>query len=216
MIRYPSTPCIHDTNLAWFLGKLLIITEKLDGLNVLLHNGAAYTRDLSAEPHDAPYMSLVKKHHAWKTFGDGVFGYWGEDLYAQHSCQYLPMREDETFKVFMVANVKDEDAYVLPFNFGRHRALARELELVPILFSGRFSTVMELRAYLDSVMEESVSVIGGDLEGLIVRVSQGFYLRDLPRSVFKIVRPHHVQPDAEHWRANWRPRPIIWERINSG
>ena len=210
MIRYPSTPCIHDTNLAWFLGKLLIITEKLDGLNVLLHNGAAYTRDLSAEPHDAPYMSLVKKHHAWKTFGDGVFGYWGEDLYAQHSCQYLPMREDETFKVFMVVNMQNEGGYVLPYSLGRRMARARQFPLVPELFKGRSNDLAMLRAYLDGLMEDSVSAIGGDLEGLVVRVAHGFYLRDLSHNVFKVVRPHHVQPDAEHWRANWKPRGVIW------
>ena len=51
-----------------FIGIPIVITEKLDGSNVLLHQGEVYARSTSGGPAQAnPWLEMVRKHHTWKT-----------------------------------------------------------------------------------------------------------------------------------------------------
>lgn len=74
-----------------FVGADVVITEKLDGGNTLLHGGQVYGRSVSA-PADGPWFAMVKKHHAWKVREPDVFLY-GEDIYGVHSIAYGGERE---------------------------------------------------------------------------------------------------------------------------
>ena len=93
-----TTPCPEE-----FLGVELVITEKLDGSNILLHQGQVYARSTSGGPATAaPWLAMVRKHHAWKLAQPGCkhILLYGEDLYGVHAIEYGPMREDHTFRVF--------------------------------------------------------------------------------------------------------------------
>lgn len=74
--KYPSTPywpgsptvgrgdAVHP-NPDRFVGVAVVVTEKLDGCNTLLHAGQVYSRSVSS-PSEGKWMAMVKKHHAWK------------------------------------------------------------------------------------------------------------------------------------------------------
>lgn len=51
------------------------------------------------------------------------------------------------------------------------------------------------------------SAYGGEREGFVMRIADGFQVRDFTKAVCKYVRANHVQTD-EHWRENWKPCPI--------
>lgn len=109
--KYPSTPYwpwspaiargddVHR-NPARFLEDAVVVTEKLDGGNTLLHDGKVYARSVSA-PSDGKWMAMVKKHHAWKVREPDVYLY-GEDIYGVHSIAYEPVAEDKTFHAFAI------------------------------------------------------------------------------------------------------------------
>jgi len=185
-----------------FVGTPVIVTEKLDGGNTLLHTGSVYGRSVSA-PSDAGWMAMVKKHHAWKVTEPEVWLY-GEDIYGLHSIAYDPVPEDRTFYAFALrdgagafASFADLEAY----------AGGKGIPVVPVLFRGRFSSVAEIRAFLEHTLNEP-SALGGEREGVVLRLARGFPEREFPDYVCKSVRLGHVQTD-EHWTRNWQPCRIL-------
>ena len=181
-----------------FVGEEIVVTEKLDGGNTLLHAGAVYARSVAA-PSAGKWMAMVKKHHAWKVTEPGVFLY-GEDIYGVHSIEYGPVAEHATFYAFALrrgggafAAFAELEAYV-----GQ-----RDIPLVPVLFKGRFRSTAELRAFLQQAHSEP-SALGGEREGVVLRLARRFPAAEFQANVCKSVRPNHVQSDR-HWTRNWRP-----------
>ena len=93
----PSVPAGENTvsDPKLFLDLDLVITEKLDGQNTLLHRGAVYGRSVS-EPSRQKWTAMVKKRHAWKLAQSPAHLY-GEDIYGVHSIEYAPVPEERTF-----------------------------------------------------------------------------------------------------------------------
>ena len=206
MFKFPSIP-EYPKSLHNFVKRRIIITEKLDGLNVMLHNGEVFTRDNSATPCDAEYLSMVKKWHAWKTEGNTYDYFCGEDLFAEHACQYAPIPEESTFQLFMVISNMVSSCWPDV----EYESLVNDFPQVPVCWEGSVKTHEELAEKIDFLMG-SPSALGGDREGLVVRVFEEFHLNFIGECMFKVVRADHVQPDAEHWRKNWKMRPIIWDK----
>ena len=181
-----------------FVGEAVVVTEKLDGGNTLLHAGEAYGRSVSA-PSEGKWMAMVRKHHAWKVRGPDVYLY-GEDIYGVHSIAYAPVEERETFRAFALREgLRGFAAFAEVESY----AGARGIPVVPVLFRGRFGSVAEIRAFLERAHEEP-SVLGGEREGMVLRLARGFPAEEFSASVCKSVRAGHVQTD-EHWTRNWRP-----------
>ena len=175
------------TNPERFVGEEIVVTEKLDGGNTLLHAGAVYARSVAA-PSTGKWMAMVKKHHAWKVTEPGVYLY-GEDIYGVHSIEYRPVTEHATFYAFALrggdgafASFAELEAYVRQ----------RDIPLVPVLFKGRFRSVAELRAFLEQTHAEP-SALGGEREGVVVRLVRRFPAAEFQANVCKSVRPGHVQ-----------------------
>jgi len=104
---YHSDPTI-------FLGKEVVVTEKMDGGNTCLFRGDVYARSVAAPTTDS-WFAMVKKHHAWKT-KDPYFqdiAIYGEDLYGIHTLKYYPLAEDQTFYVFALRSTYDPDTDIL-------------------------------------------------------------------------------------------------------
>ena len=209
LAKYPSTPylpwsptigrgdAVHDAP-ERFVGEEVVATEKLDGGNTLLHRGAVYARSVVA-PSEGKWMAMVKKHHAWKVTEPDVYLY-GEDIYAVHSIAYDPVREDATFHAFAL---RDGDGAFAAFADLEEYAKARGIPVVPVLFRGRFQSVSELRAFFSDAQRQP-SALGGEREGIVLRLARGFSEAEFADSVCKSVRVGHVQTD-EHWTRNWRP-----------
>ena len=195
----PGNPRAGDelTDPALFTGRPIVVTEKLDGGNTLLHRGQVYARSVSA-PSTGKWMAMVKKHHAWKVTEPDVFLY-GEDIYGVHSIEYAPVPENETFHAFALREAGDV--------FSSFRAMVsyaqeREIPVVPILFEGTFAAVCDLRDFVSRAHAEP-SALGGAREGVVIRAACGFPAEEFRSNVCKSVRAGHVQSE-EHWSKNWK------------
>ena len=181
-----------------FVGEPVVVTEKLDGGNTLLHAGKVYARSAAA-PSEGKWMAMVKKHHAWKVQEPGVHLY-GEDIYGVHSIEYEPVAEHETFYGFAL---RDADGAFASFAEVEAYARERGIPIVPVLFKGHFRSVVQIRAFMERAHGEP-SMLGGEREGVVLRLARAFPAPEFPSNVCKSVRLGHVQSD-EHWTRNWRP-----------
>lgn len=206
----PFSPSIDDDrkklviNPAEFVNRQVVITEKIDGSNVALWNGVAYSRSTSS-PSEAAWHAMVKKHHAWKTNGMGTIFY-GEDIFGIHSIEYQPVPEDETFYVFALR----KDTKFCSWLETMSTCLTYRFKLVPELYSGKIKNVKELENMI-SEFHEQESVLGGCREGIVIRLAGEFGVDSFSHSIAKSVRPNHVQTD-HHWTRNWRPCKIKIEK----
>ena len=196
----PALPHGEDelADQAHFAGNPIVIMEKLDGSNTLLHKGEVYARSVSA-PATAKWLAMVRKHHAWKVTEADVFLY-GEEIYGVHSIEYEPVPEDETFYAFAL---RFGDGSFSSFRTMVKYAQERSIPVVPILFEGIFRTVDQVRDFV-SRAHQGPSALGGEREGVVLRLAAGFPTADFKHSVCKSVRVGHVQSD-EHWSKHWRP-----------
>ena len=211
--KYPRTPqapfspsaSADDTlaNSSDFIGRPIVVTEKLDGSNVLIHNGNAYPRSTSAQA-SAPWLAMVKKHTAWRSIATPNLDLFGEDIYGVHSIQYYPVPENRTFYLFAAHR---GDQWLSWPQVERH-ASNIDVTTVPVLFSGQCRDEAHLRTLIADLLAQP-SKLGPKREGVVVRIQSAFHDSQFDRSVCKAVRPNHVQPDAEHWSHNWTPCPIL-------
>ncbi len=207
--KYPATPYwpwspaigrgdhVH-ANAERFVGDAVVVTEKLDGSNTLLHAGKTYGRSVSA-PSGAKWMAMVKKHHAWKVTEPEVSLY-GEDIYGVHSITYDPVKEQETFYAFAL---RDGNGRFADFTRVESYAKSREIPIVPVLYKGCFGSVAEVRAFVEHAHREP-SLLGGLREGVVLRLARGFPSEEFSDNVCKSVRVGHVQTDR-HWTRQWMP-----------
>ena len=208
-VKYPRTPYwpyspsigreggVHPN--AWsFVDTSVVVTEKLDGSNTLLHAGKVYGRSIT-RPSEAKWMAMVKKHHAWKVTEPDVYLY-GEDIYGLHSIAYEPVQEERTFYAFAL---RDGSGAFAPFAELEVYAERNGISVVPVLFRGQFHSVEEIRAFLKRAHGEC-SELGGEREGVVLRLARGFPASKFQEAVCKSVRTGHVQSD-KHWSKNWQP-----------
>ena len=114
--------------------------------------------------------------------------------------EYEPVAEHETFYAFALRN---GDGAFAAFAEAEAYAKHREIPVVPVLFRGRFRSVAEISAFMKQAHVEP-SALGGEREGVVMRLARGFAATEFQDNVCKSVRPGHVQSD-EHWTRNWRP-----------
>ena len=180
-----------------FVGRPVVVSEKLDGANVLIHRGKVYGRSIAAEAANK-WMAMVKKHHAWKVTEPDIYLY-GEDIYGVHSIAYGAVRENETFRAFALRD-----------SAGDFRSMAtlerfageRDIPVVPVVYEGAFASLTEMRRFIRDEHAKP-SALGGEREGVVVRIAGGFSSAEFARNVCKSVRKGHVQTD-QHWTRNWR------------
>ena len=148
-------------------------------------------------------MAMVKKHHAWKVTAPDVWLY-GEDIYGVHSIEYAPVAEQATFHAFAL---RDGSGAFAPFAELERFAEQRDIPIVPVLFRGRFESVRDIRRFMAQAHDQP-SALGGEREGVVMRLARGFPAAEFQDAVCKSVRPGHVQTD-EHWTRKWKPCRII-------
>ena len=184
-----------------FVGASIVVTEKLDGSNTLIHRGRVYGRSVSM-PSDDKWMAMVKKHHAWKVTEPNVYLY-GEDIYGVHSILYEPVTEDRTFYAF---SLRDATGTFASFSEMEEYAERQDIPVVPVLFRGMFRSLEDIRSFIEGVHGES-STLGGEREGVVLRLASEYSESEFGDAVCKSVRTHHVQSE-QHWRRNWQPCKI--------
>ncbi len=194
-IKYPRSPhlpwseggtsddaYLFDTE--HFVGKEIVITEKMDGENTTMYRDGIHARSVDGRHH--PSRDWVKALHGsicreipvgWRLCG--------ENLYARHSIAYEEL--DSYFHLFSIWNENNES---LPWLEVREWAEILGLETVPQLYSGVWNEKIarEITAGLDTATQE----------GYVVRLAGRFHYNEFGKSLAKWVRKGHVQTD-KHW-----------------
>jgi len=169
-------------DLSGFVGREIIITEKMDGENTTLMRDCIYARSLDSVDH--PSRHWVKG--LWGNIKHEVpenMRVCGENLYAQHALRYenLP-------SYFMVFSIWEEGK-CLSWKETKEYCEMLGLITVPVLWEGVFDLNFVKQFKIDT----------GKQEGFVMRLAESFSLDNFQKSVVKWVREGHVADDEEHW-----------------
>lgn len=213
--HWPASETVHrdDTyhdDASVFVGRRVIVSEKIDGGNTGLFDGRVYARSVVSPSNDG-WMAMVKKYHAWKTEGITTMVLNGEDTYGIHSIEYDPVRPEDTFRLFSVRG-RNGDGNWSRFSWDDTVTVGQMLDIrvVPVLFDGIFDSEDAITEWFRSNLRQPSAIGGPDREGFVMRFAEGFPDSQWETNACKYVRPKHVQTD-QHWRKNWRPCQIVTE-----
>lgn len=168
-------------DLSNFVGKEIIITEKMDGENTTMMKDCFYARSLDSNNH--PSRNYVKG--IWGRIRHDIpddFRICGENLYAQHS---LPYKNLPSY--FMVFSIWDKEK-CLSWDETIEYCYLFGLVPVKVLYRGIFDEDFIRKFKIDVNVQE----------GFVVRLAEEFNLNNFQKSVVKWVRKGHVQTE-EHW-----------------
>ena len=211
----------------FFVGKKIVVTEKMDGGNACVRNGKVYARSHSHPATHASFSSLKTLAASWSYLyepeGSDLRDCWifGENLEAVHSIEYdaLPAH----FMLFAVAGPDGKW-----WSWRRVEAVAKELGVPTprVIFRDRLESGKQLE---DLIMEhrikpscaalvspETEATAAGPVlpEGFVVRLSGSFPVSDFGQSVAKFVAAGHVQTGAD-WRRTWKKAKVV-EDVGAG
>lgn len=167
-----------------FVGKRVIITEKMDGENTSCYSdGTVHARSIDSKNH--PSRNWVKNF--WGTVCwliDDNARICGENMFAQHSIIY------DNLESYFYGFSYWEDDFCLDWETTMDYFDLVGITPVNVLYDGIWDEyeVKDIIANLDLNSQE----------GIVVRLADGFHYDDFSNSVAKWVRKDHVQTD-EHW-----------------
>lgn len=167
-----------------FVGRKVVVTEKMDGENTSLYSDHYHARSLDSKHH--PSRDHVKS--LWGQIRHTIPQGWricGENLYAKHSIFY-----DNLPSYFMAFSVWNEENEALSWDDTVEFCTSLGLKTVPVIYSGSYDPVL-FKAMWDRLYCTS-------MEGYVVRITDSFKYEDFTKSVAKFVRENHVQT-TEHW-----------------
>lgn len=168
-----------------FVGKEVIITEKLDGENTSMTYDRVWARSVDSKDH--PSRNWINQF--WNTLKYDIptdIRICGENVYAKHSIMY-----DKLSTYFYVFSIWRERE-CLSWSETLEWCELLGLKTVPVIYEGVYDADFIRKAYLEQ------SLFGNVREGLVVRVPEGFSYEEFPNKLSKIVRQGHVQT-SKHW-----------------
>lgn len=180
-----------------FIGKLLIMTEKMDGENTTLYNDGIHARSISS-PSTEWRTYLQGRHAAIKHLIPHDARICGENMYAKHSIFYEDLED-----YFYVFNVFQKGPAPLVYNWWDVVDVATELGFPTVPFISEIYLPKE-KTYDDfkkeclSKFEEYKKTLNRECEGFVLRNAFSFEEKDFKKNVTKFVRKNHVQT-SEHW-----------------
>ena len=178
-----------------FIGKQVVITEKMDGENTTLYSDKYHARSIDSRYHTS--RSWVAQFHS--SIAHNIPTNWrvcGENVYAKHSLLYTNLPS-----YFLGFSIWDENNVCLDWNSTLEYFTMLGITPVNTLYAGVFD---------NSVVDTLVSTIDTSItEGFVVRLAESFAYDDFKMSVGKWVRANHVQTD-KHWRTS----KIIENQLN--
>lgn len=183
--------------------ELMIFTEKLDGENTCINKHGVYARSHSG-PTQSPCASYLKPKWAAIKNELANLEIFGENLYAIHSIEYTQLKH-----YFYVFAIRELDKW-LSWEEVNFYAQYFDFPIVPLVTSNIFPGTMSKKQFEDTVIAyaKRPSLLGGEREGLVVRVEREFRNGEFKESVFKWVRQSHVKTD-KHWTKNWKKAKLF-------
>lgn len=206
-VKYPRTPHLpwspgatsDDKKLSGvdhFVGKRVVVTEKLDGENTSIYSDHVHARSIDSKSH--PSRNWIKALQA--TVGSKIDGLriCGENLYAEHSIHYNALES-----YFYAFSIWEDDRcwdYMATSFFIECLRRLDDIQIaeVPVLYCGYWDEKAIRACWAGE------SKCGGEQEGYVVRLADEFLYKDFDKSVAKYVRPNHVQTD-DHWLS----KPVV-------
>jgi len=176
-----------------FIGKQVIVTEKLDGENASVYNDYYHPRSVIDDGHvsrnwlkgyKANFQYLIPLN--WRVCGESMF--------AEHSIRY-----DDLKSFFYAFSIWDETNNCSDWHNFKVWCGLLNIEHVPVLYEGIFD--------YDLIKEIYESLDFNKQEGIVCRIADSFHYNDFQTHVAKAVRPKHVDTD-EHWKKTWKPNKL--------
>ncbi|MCK5725877.1 MAG: RNA ligase family protein [Thiotrichaceae bacterium] len=190
---------VRMINTDHFIGKSVVVTEKMDGENTSLYRDHSHARSLDSRHHAS--RDWVKRWHC--SMAHEIPENWrvcGENMYAQHSVIYTHLNS-----YFYGFSLWDAKNHCLSWTETEEWFDLLGIHTPPILYRG----VWDEDKIKSLVIDEQTS------EGYVVRLATQFTYADFARSVAKWVRPHHVQTD-QHWMfADIKPNGLQQQEVDN-
>lgn len=174
-----------------FEGKMVVITEKMDGENSTLARDYYHARSLDSKDHSS--RSWIKQFHA--SIKNDIPEGWricGENLYAKHSIGY-----DNLKSYFYCFSIWDDTNYCLSWRDTVEFCEMLGIEHVPVL-RDEFLWQERTPRLIGEYTIGGLFADGKDHEGYVVRNANGFLYENFGDNVAKWVRENHVVTDT-HW-----------------
>jgi len=182
-----------------FIGKEVVVTEKMDGENSSIYNGYFHARSLENEAH--PSRDWVKKFS--KEFDWEIPEGWricGENVFAKHAIHYTNL--ESYFYLFSIWNEKN---FCLSWDETLTYADMLGICVVPTIWRGIWDED-EIRGLAENIDEKEV-------EGFVVRLVDGYEYGAFKDSVAKYVRKNHVQSGSNFWKTEAVVRNLCKEAL---
>lgn len=176
-------------DLSKFIGRYVVITEKMDGENTSLYTNYEHARSINSNNH--PSRDWVKNLRA--NIGYNIPDKWricGENLYAKHSIHYCKENNNELSSYFYMFSIWNELNVCMSWDETVEWAYLLELDVVPVLYEGIWD--------MDKINEITSKVNTDEMEGYVIRLKDSFHYSEFKNSVCKYVRKNHVQT-SNHW-----------------
>ena len=185
-------------NIEFFNGKIVVVTEKLDGENTNLYRDYYHARSVDSSHNEHPKL---KASRSWVKRLHGSISYeipeeWrvcGENMFAEHSIKY-----DNLKSYFYVFGVWNSNNWCLSWDETLEWAQLLGLQSVPVLYEGIYDEEKIKSLYL----EES------SMEGYVIRLRESFPYKNYRFSTGKFVRKNHVQTDQ-----HWLDQPLVANKL---
>ncbi|ORX47637.1 hypothetical protein BCR36DRAFT_94182 [Piromyces finnis] len=195
-----------------YVGKDIVITEKLDGENIHMDQHDCYARSDGVATR-SPWTKNI-----WSS-SNGL--YWkikyliepneiiyGENLYGEHAICYDKLTT--YFHIFGMVGISKEEPHVpIFYSWDDLKKKAEKLNIptVPVIYEGKIESEAHLKKIIDETMSLP-SAYGSTKEGIVMRIRDSFKVEDFSKCVCKWVRPNHVQTET-HWTKNWKRANLI-------
>ena len=170
-----------------FVGKRVIVSEKMDGENTSMYNDYFHARSIDGRNH--PSRNWAKQF--WSTFAADIPEEWricAENVYAKHSIAYQNL---DTYLYGF--SIWDEKNVCLSWDDTMDWFKLLGITPVPILYDGIYDEAA-IKALWDQSKRDTV-------EGYVVRLADSFNYGEFRKSLGKFVRKNHVAPSSHHWFA---------------
>ena len=187
------------------LNREVVITEKLDGSNTCYTKDHCFGRSHAAPTNNPWDVKARELHSILKHSIDEDLFLFGEGMEAIHSIYY-----EKLTSCFYLFGAKYEETWASWDDIELYAALLN-IPTVPVLFRGIFTTEIELKKYILDLAKKESS-LGGEREGVVIRVADSFQDSDFSTYLQKFVRKNHVRTD-EHWQRNWKKANINYGKL---
>lgn len=167
-----------------FEGKIVVVTEKMDGENTTIYKDYIHARSIDGRNHWS--RSRVKNLQGLIGHELGDYRICGENLQAKHSIGY-----DNLSSYFYMFSIWDSLNYCLSWKETQEWAEILNLTTVPVLYHGPWDENLIKNLYTEDKRDK--------MEGYVVRIEDGFHYLDFSKSLAKFVRANHVDASNHHW-----------------